>query len=233
MRDAVSAPYVVMDSRRSANASPALAPVFRGWEFKTQGEPMPKAGYEFKYDQTRVVSWVDPERVRRMMDGLAGLEVNEAIRDGRLPEPTLSRVLGIRCVAVSDGEVSAELMPHEDLENMGGTIHGGVLAALLDTVMGAALHTRLSAGQKFATIDLKVNYLRPLSRASGVMLGTGRVMNAGRRIAYVEGEIRGSSAALAVHAVGNFALLIPPDHARSVADPSGDDDGGLSFVAGC
>jgi uncharacterized protein (TIGR00369 family) len=106
-----------------------------------------------------------------MMNGLTGLEVNEAIRDGRLPEPTLSRVLGIRCVAVSEGEVSAELTPREDLENMGGTIHGGVLAALLDTVMGAALHTRLSASQKFATIDLKVNYLRPLSRASGMMRG--------------------------------------------------------------
>jgi uncharacterized protein (TIGR00369 family) len=234
MRDAVSVPYVVMVSRRSANASPAFAPVFRGWVFKLKARrPMPQAGDEFKYDQTRVVSWVDPGRVRRMMDGLTGLEVNEAIRDGRLPEPTLSRVLGIRCVAVSEGEVSAELMPREDLENMGGTIHGGVLAALLDTVMGAALHTRLSAGQKFATIDLKVNYLSPLSRASGVMRGTGRVINAGRRIAYVEGKIRTSSAALAVHAVGNFALLIPPGDAGSVADPSGDDDEGLSFVAGC
>jgi uncharacterized protein (TIGR00369 family) len=76
--------------------------------------------------------------------------------------------------------------------------------------MGAALHTRLSASQKFATIDLKVTYLRPLSRASGVMRGTGRVIHTGRRIAYVEGEIRDSSAALTVQAVGNFALLIPP-----------------------
>jgi acyl-coenzyme A thioesterase PaaI-like protein len=66
-------------------------------------------------------------------------------------------VLGIRCVAVSEGEVSAELMPREDLENMGGTIHGGVLAAFPDTVMGAALHAR-------ATIDPKVNYLSPLAR---------------------------------------------------------------------
>jgi hypothetical protein len=97
---------------------------------------MPKTGNEFKYDQIRVVSWVDPGRVRGMMDGLTGLEVNEAIRDGRLPEPTLSRVLGIRCVAVSEGDVSAELTPRVDLENLGGTIHGGVLAALLDTVMG-------------------------------------------------------------------------------------------------
>jgi uncharacterized protein (TIGR00369 family) len=182
----------------------------QGMTYKQGEAPHAEVGDEFKYDQARVVSWVDPERVRWMMDGLTGLEVNEAIRDGRLPEPTLSRVLGIRCVAVSEGEVSAELMPREDLENMGGTIHGGVLAALLDTVMGAALHTRLSAGQKFATIDLKVNYLRPLSRASGVMRGTGRVINAGRRIAYVEGEIRDSSATLAVHAVGNFALLISP-----------------------
>jgi uncharacterized protein (TIGR00369 family) len=181
-----------------------------------------EAGDEFKYDQTRVVSWVDPERVRRMMDGLTGLEVNEAIRDGRLPEPTLSRVLGIRCVAVSEGDVSAELTPRVDLENLGGTIHGGVLAALLDTVMGAALHTRLSAGQKFATIDLKVNYLRALSRASGVMRSRGRVINAGGPIAFVEGEIRDSKAALAVQAVGSFALLIPPGDARSVADPSGD-----------
>jgi hypothetical protein len=78
-----------------------------------------EVGDDFKYDQARVLSWVDPERVRRMMDGLTGLEVNEAIRDGRLPEPTLSRVLGIRCVAVSEGEVSAELMPREDLECRG------------------------------------------------------------------------------------------------------------------
>jgi hypothetical protein len=55
-----------------------------------------EVGDDFKYDQARVLSWVDPERVRRMMDGLTGLEVNEAIRDGRLPEPTLPRVLGIR-----------------------------------------------------------------------------------------------------------------------------------------
>jgi hypothetical protein len=55
-----------------------------------------EVGDDFKYDQARVLSWVDPERVRRMMDGLTGLEVNEAIRDGRLREPTLSRVLGIR-----------------------------------------------------------------------------------------------------------------------------------------
>jgi len=42
-------------------------------------------GDAFTFDQTRMVSWVDAERVRRMMDGLTGLEVNEAIRDGRLP----------------------------------------------------------------------------------------------------------------------------------------------------
>jgi uncharacterized protein (TIGR00369 family) len=176
-----------------------------------QGEAAPaEAGDDFRYDRTRLMSWVDPERVRMMTAGLSGLQVNEAIRDGRLPEPILSRLLGIRCVAVSEGEVSAELTPREDLENGGGTIHGGVLAALLDTVMGAALHTRLAAGEKFATIDLKVTYLRPLGQASGVMRGTGRVIHAGRRIAYVEGEVRDAGAALAVHAVGNFTVLSAP-----------------------
>jgi hypothetical protein len=54
------------------------------------------------------------------------------------------------------------------------------------------------------------------------MRGRGRVIKAGGPIAFVEGEIRDSKAALAVQAVGSFALLIPPGDARSVADPSGD-----------
>src|SRR5258708_384369 len=68
--------------------------------------------------------------------------------------------------------------------------------------MGAALHTRLSASQKFATIDLKVTYLRPLSRASGVMRGTGRVIHTGRRIAYVEAR---------------FVIQVPPWRFRPLA----------------
>ena len=63
---------------------------------------MPKTGNEFKYDQIRVVSWVDPERVRGMMDGLTGLEVNEAIRDGRLAATTdrVERILGRKPIAL-------------------------------------------------------------------------------------------------------------------------------------
>lgn len=165
------------------------------------------ASTPFDYDRSRSVTWADPVRARKMLEGLSGLEVNEAVRDGRLPEPALSRVLGIRCIAASAGEVSAELMPREELENLGGTMHGGTLAALLDTVMGAALETTLPAGQKFATIDLKITYLRPLTQASGMIRGTGRVLNSGRRMAYVEGEVRDSKGKLAVHAVGNFTIL--------------------------
>jgi uncharacterized protein (TIGR00369 family) len=80
---------------------------------------------------------------------------------------------------------------------------------MLDTVMGAALQTRLPPGSHFATVDLKITYLRPLTAASGVIRATGRVVNSGRRLAYIEGEVRDGAGALAVHAVGNFIVKAP------------------------
>lgn len=157
-------------------------------------------------DRSRLVTWADPERIRAAADRLTGLQVNQAVRDGTLPEPPTSRLLGIRCVAAADGEVSAELCASQELENLGGVVHGGVLAALLDTVMGAALQTRLPPAGQFATVDLKITYLRPLTARSARIRATGRVKSAGRRLAYVEGEIRDEGGELAVHAVGNFVV---------------------------
>ncbi|WP_439814152.1 PaaI family thioesterase [Zavarzinia sp. CC-PAN008] len=155
----------------------------------------------------RMVTWQDPAAVRAASSGLSGLQIMEAIRDGRLPPPPMARLVGFRCVLVERGHVAMELDPEQSLENTLGMLHGGAAATLLDTVMGCTLHTTLPPGQGFVTLDLKLTFLRPLTVASGSIRAEGRVLNQSRRNAYLEGEVRDGEGRLAVHAVGTFTLL--------------------------
>jgi uncharacterized protein (TIGR00369 family) len=65
----------------------------------------------------------------------------------------------------------------------------------------------LPATKAIAKLDSKLNYLRPLSAASAPIWARGKVLNLGRTNAYVEGEVRDGAGRLAVHAVGNFAII--------------------------
>lgn len=159
------------------------------------------------YDRSRSFAWADPLQSRAQAAGLSGLELMRGIRDGVIPEPPIARLIDFRCVVAEPGEIVMELELREDLENPMGLIHGGVAATLLDTAMGAAVHTRLPIEQASVTLDLKLTYMRPLMVRSGRMRATGRVLNLGRTVAYAEGEVRDAKGALCVHAVGNFALV--------------------------
>ena len=155
----------------------------------------------------RTVDWQDPAAVRRSAQGLTGLEIMRGIRDGTLPPPPMARLIGIDCVVAEPGEIVMELDPLESMENTIGLMHGGVAAALLDTVMGCTLHTLLPGDKAPVTVDLAVTYLRPLTVDSGRLRASARVLNLGKRMAYVEGEVRDGAGTLAAHAVGNFSIV--------------------------
>ncbi len=99
-----------------------------------------------------------------------------------------------------------ELDPQESLENTVGLMHGAVAAALLDTTMGCTLHTLLPGSQAPVTVDLTITYLRPLKVGSGRLRASAKVLNQGKRMAYVEGEVRDGAGNLAAHAVGHFSI---------------------------
>lgn len=65
-----------------------------------------------------------------------------------------------------------------------GTLHGGVLCDIADTAMGFAFASTLAAGESFTTVELKINYLRPVREAQ--LKAEGRVVARGRTIGYVE-----------------------------------------------
>jgi len=155
----------------------------------------------------RLVEWADPAAARGEAVGRTGLEIMRAIRDGTLAPPPMARLIGFRCVVAEPGEIVMELTPREDLENTMGMVHGGTAAAMLDTAMGAALHTLLPGDKAPVTLDLTLTYLKPITMASGTIQATGKVLSQGGRTGYVAGEVRDGAGRLVVHAVGNFSVV--------------------------
>ena len=68
-----------------------------------------------------------------------------------------------------------------------GTLHGGILCDIADTAMGVAFASTLAPGESFTTVELKINYLRPVREAK--LRAEGRVIQRGRTIGYVECEV--------------------------------------------
>ena len=60
------------------------------------------------------------------------------------------------------------------------------LATLLDSVLGCAVHSTIPVGRGYTTLELKVNYIRAITAASGLITGTGEVVHAGRQVAVAE-----------------------------------------------
>lgn len=123
------------------------------------------------------------------MATLSGLEVLRLVISGELPQPPMARLMGIHLAEVADGKAVFAGTPGEFHYNPLGTVHGGFGATLLDSATGCAVHSTLSAGDAYTTLELKVNFLRPLTHATGEVRGVATVIYAGRTTALAEGRI--------------------------------------------
>jgi uncharacterized protein (TIGR00369 family) len=112
-----------------------------------------------------------------------------AIGRGELPRPPVMQTLGIDGVQAEEGHVTVVMTPHEFHYNPLGTVHGGVLATLLDTATGCAVHTTLPAGIGYTSLDLTTKFLRPVTVASGDLRCEGTVLNRGRTTALAEARL--------------------------------------------
>jgi uncharacterized protein (TIGR00369 family) len=94
--------------------------------------------------------------------------------------------------------------------NTMGTVHGGLVCTLLDTVLGCAVHTTLAARTPYTSLELKVSFLRPVTRESGELVALGRVIKPGRRVAFAEGTVHDAGGRLLATASGTL-LVLPGD----------------------
>ncbi len=137
----------------------------------------------------RTHTWDDPTPRSERMATLSGLEVLRLVIGGELPQPPMAHLMDIRLVEVENGKTVFESIPGEFHYNALGTVHGGFGATLLDSAMGCAVHSTLEAGDAYTTLELKVNFLRPLNHATGLVRGIGTIVHAGRTTALAEGRI--------------------------------------------
>jgi uncharacterized protein (TIGR00369 family) len=128
-------------------------------------------------------------KLARLAPHYDGRSFLDAIRTGELPAPPVADLLGFTIREVADGRVVFELEPQEKHYNPIGMVHGGVIATLLDSAMGCALHSTLPQGVGYSTMDISVRYLRPVTVQTRMLVAVGTVVHQGRRTATAEARL--------------------------------------------
>ena len=138
----------------------------------------------------RTFSWSDPGELARAGQRLSGLDFLRAIQAGELPPPPVLALLGVQLGSVEEGRVMMRLQPAEFHYNPIGSVHGGVLATLLDSVMGCAVQSMLPQGRGYTTLEFKVSFVRGVRLGTGEIAAEGKIVHVGRQTALAEGTVR-------------------------------------------
>jgi uncharacterized protein (TIGR00369 family) len=123
-----------------------------------------------------------------MASAVSGLEMLHQVIDGTVEAPVCSLV-GFRLVSAGEGTTTFEFEPRQAHYNVLGTVHGGIVATILDSSMGCAVHSRLAPGASYATVEININYVRPVTESTGLMRCEGQVTTLGMRMALARAEI--------------------------------------------
>lgn len=140
---------------------------------------------------------------------LNGLERVRRIEQHRDPYPGSAVYYGYQISWVEPGCVVLEFTPDESHLNFFQTVHGGVLAGVLDSAMGFALVTVLNPGEHNTITDLHTKYLRPVRSGGETYRVEGRIQHRGRRQCTMVGELCDAAGRLCVSATGTGMILEP------------------------
>lgn len=157
-------------------------------------------------ERSRLIRWEDPLVAARQGLQLSGLEALRAVQRGDISRPPIAELMGIGGGSVEEGMVTLSAEPGEFHYSNTGAAHGGFAATLLDSVMYLAVHSTLPQGVFASTLEIKVNYVRPVSVETGTVLGQGTIVHRGRQLATAEGQLRDAAGKLLAH--GSTTCLI-------------------------
>jgi uncharacterized protein (TIGR00369 family) len=127
------------------------------------------------------------------------------VQRGELPPPPVADLIGFTLAAVDPGRAVVELEAGPRHANPMGTVHGGVLCDIADAAMGIAYASGLDDGETFTTLELKINFLKPVR--AGKLVATGRVVKAGRTIGLVECDVADDKERLVARATSTCMTL--------------------------
>ena len=136
---------------------------------------------------------------------MTGLEYLTAIQQGKIPGSAMGELIPMRLKVVRENYIEYEVSPDDRHLNLQQGIHGGFCATVLDSATGAAVHTTVGKGIKFATIDLNIKMLKGM-RSGQTYTAIGEVIRTGRNVLTSEGRIIDDEGK--IYAYGSATLLI-------------------------
>ena len=155
----------------------------------------------------RMVEWEPAAGTHPDAAALSGLELLQAIVSGELPRAPISALMGFDIEAVEEGRAVFGGTTGEHLCNPAGTVHGGFAMTLIDSAAGCAVHSTLPAGTAYATLETKVNLVRPILIDTGRLRCEGTLIHRGSRIATAEARVVGEDSRLYAHGTSTCSIL--------------------------
>jgi uncharacterized protein (TIGR00369 family) len=157
--------------------------------------------------RSRTILWTDPARTRFRLRNLDGYARLVAIQRGDAAPPPAAALLGLSLDEVERGRTVFSIVADELFENPMGTMHGGIVATLVDTAMGCAISSTLPADASFTTLELSTNYVRAITTATGRIYAEGRVIHSGGRVGTTDARVYDDDGTLYAHATSTCLIV--------------------------
>lgn len=133
------------------------------------------------------------------------LDIIQMMLRGEIPPPPVATLIGFTLASIQPGRSAVEFEATARHANPMGTLHGGVLCDIADAAMGMAYGSLLEEDETFTTLEMKINFLKPVWNARLRAVGT--VVKQGKTIGLVECEITDDSQQLVAKAVSTCMRL--------------------------
>jgi uncharacterized protein (TIGR00369 family) len=158
-------------------------------------------------ERSRTVTWRPPVIDPAAIAAQSGREYLQKLIDSN-HLPPIAALLDFALVRIEPGLAVFSGTPAEYHYNPIGVVHGGFAATLLDSALGCSIHTLLKAGFAYTTVELKVNFVRPLTVSTGPVSAEGKVIYMGGRLATAEARLTDSAGKLYAH--GSTTCMVFP-----------------------
>jgi uncharacterized protein (TIGR00369 family) len=133
------------------------------------------------------------------------LERVQAMIRKEAPNPPVADLVGFRVLEVAPGRALFEMEAGPQHANPMGTVHGGILCDLADAAMGIAYASTLGEGESFTTLELKINFLKPVWTAR--LRAEGRLVKRGKTVGLVECDVLDETGSLVARASSTCMTL--------------------------
>ncbi|SEJ48010.1 uncharacterized domain 1-containing protein [Arthrobacter sp. yr096] len=158
-------------------------------------------------ERQRMITWQDPADGVAAMPSMSGLEYLRSMMGNTLPPPPMNHLMNMTLVEAGQGTATFTCQPDESHYNPLGTVHGGLVCTLLDSALGCAVQTTLPQGMGYTSIEIKVNYLRPVHAGSGPLTCVGVVTKPGNRVAFADGTVTDAKGKVVATASGSLLVF--------------------------